>query len=47
MTLYYGPQPVPLQAIEPIRFVVREFVLIHSERGLTRYNLLDGWSLDD
>lgn len=41
MTLLYGPERVPQQAIEPIRFVVDELVLIHSERGLTRYHVLD------
>ncbi|WP_163269265.1 2'-5' RNA ligase family protein [Chelativorans alearense] len=45
MTLFYGPEPVPMQAIEPIRFVAREFALVHSERGLTRYNVIDRWSL--
>jgi 2'-5' RNA ligase len=45
MTLLYGPNAVPLQAIEPIRFVAREFVLIHSELGLTRYTVLGRWPL--
>lgn len=43
MTLLYGPQAVPMQAIEPIRFTARELVLIHSERGLTRYTVLWRW----
>jgi 2'-5' RNA ligase len=45
MTLLYGPNSVPRQAIEPIRLVVKEFVLIHSERGLTRHNIIDRWAL--
>jgi len=45
MTLLYGTRPVPEQKIEPIRFVVHDFVLIHSERGLTRYNVKDRWPL--
>jgi RNA 2',3'-cyclic 3'-phosphodiesterase len=45
MTLLYGPEPVPAQAIDPIRFTVSEFALIHSELWLTRYNVIDRWSL--
>lgn len=45
MTLLYDWKAIPLQAIEPIRFVVDEFALIHSELGLTRYNIIDRWSL--
>ncbi|WP_260900031.1 2'-5' RNA ligase family protein [Chelativorans salis] len=45
MTLLYGPKLVPMQAIEPIRFMARKFALIHSERGLTRYNVVDCWPL--
>lgn len=46
MTLLYGSRPMSMQAIEPIRFVVDEFALIHSELWLTRYNVIDRWSLD-
>jgi 2'-5' RNA ligase len=45
MTLSYGPQPVPIQAIEPIRFVVKDFALIHSRLGLTQYEVIDRWPL--
>ena len=45
MTLLYGPKPIPMQAIQPIRVAVNEFVLIHSELGLTRYNMIDRWRL--
>lgn len=46
MTLSNGPKAIPVQSIEPIRFMVHEFVLIHSELGLGRYNVLDRWSLN-
>jgi 2'-5' RNA ligase len=46
MTLLYGPTPIPAQPIEPLRFVVAGFSLIHSELGLTRYNVIDRWSLE-
>ena len=45
MTLSYGRGTIPVQAIEPICFVVNEFVLIHSELWLTRYHVLDRWPL--
>jgi 2'-5' RNA ligase len=34
-----------MQAIEPIRFVARDFTLIHSRLGLTQYEVIDRWSL--
>jgi len=40
ITLAYSTQFVSMRTIEPIRFTVREFVLIHSERGRTKYNVL-------
>lgn len=45
MTLLYGEKPIAKQEIEPIRLLVKEFVLIHSERGLTRHNVIDRWPL--
>jgi RNA 2',3'-cyclic 3'-phosphodiesterase len=45
MTLHYGPKPVAMQPIEPICFAVREFTLIHSERGCGRHNMLGRWQL--
>jgi 2'-5' RNA ligase len=45
MTLSYGPESVPLQEIEPIRVLVRRFVLIHSKLGLTEYETIDSWPL--
>jgi 2'-5' RNA ligase len=41
MTLLYGSGAIPLQAVDPIRFVADELVLVHSERGLTRYHAVD------
>lgn len=45
MTLLYGPKPIAPQEIEPIRLRVKDFVLIHSERGLTRHNVIGHWWL--
>ena len=46
MTLFYSPASVRPAEIEPIRFRVGRFFLIHSERGLTKYNVLGCWSLE-
>jgi RNA 2',3'-cyclic 3'-phosphodiesterase len=45
MTLFYGSKPVPMQAIKPIRLMFNEFVLVHSELWLTRYNMVGRWPL--
>jgi 2'-5' RNA ligase len=45
MTLFYASRPMAPQAIKPIRFLVNEFALIHSELWLTRYNIVDRWRL--
>lgn len=45
MTLAYGPEEVPEQPIEPIRFTVKDFTLIHSRLGLTQYEVIDRWPL--
>jgi RNA 2',3'-cyclic 3'-phosphodiesterase len=45
MVLSYGAAAVPLQEIDPIRFIVDEFVLIHSMRGLTQYEMIGRWPL--
>lgn len=45
MTMVYADKAIVSQPIEPLRWTVREFVLIHSERGLTKYNILDRWPL--
>ncbi|WP_158554691.1 2'-5' RNA ligase family protein [Methylovirgula sp. 4M-Z18] len=45
ITLLYGDAPVAAEAIEPISFTVRDFVLVHSLRGLSRYELIGRWPL--
>lgn len=45
MTLSYGPQTMPMQPIEPIRFMATDFALIHSRLGLTQYEVIDRWPL--
>lgn len=45
LTLAYDEKFVPRQPVDPIRFVAREFVLVHSLRGLTKYVFLDRWWL--
>ncbi|MDH7794939.1 MULTISPECIES: 2'-5' RNA ligase family protein [unclassified Beijerinckia] len=48
MTLSYGPDTIRPREIEPIRFVVWEFCLIHNERWLGElgtYHLLERWPL--
>lgn len=47
MTLLYGTEAIPLQAIAPIRTIVDRFALIHSELGHARYNIVDRWPLRD
>lgn len=46
MTLFYSPRSIRPVDIEPIRFRVDRFYLIHSERRLTRYNVLGCWLLN-
>lgn len=45
VTLLYGPNAVPQQSIKPIRFVVRDFALIHSMLGLSRHETIGRWPL--
>ena len=45
ITLLYSSRPITPRAIKPIRLRVSEFCLIHSEMGLTRYNILHRWRL--
>jgi 2'-5' RNA ligase len=47
MTLFYSRQRIRPVDIEPIRLRVDRFHLIHSERGLSRYNLLGSWPLEE
>jgi RNA 2',3'-cyclic 3'-phosphodiesterase len=45
ITMIYADKAIAPQAIEPVCWTVRDFALIHSERGLTRYNILERWPL--
>lgn len=45
MTLLYDPRRLPVQPVQPIRWLVREFVLIRSFLGQTRYQLEGRWQL--
>ena len=45
VTMVYGDKMIAPQPIEPLRWTVRDFALIHSERGLTKYNILGRWPL--
>jgi RNA 2',3'-cyclic 3'-phosphodiesterase len=45
ITLAYSPKLVLEQAIEPVRFFVRELVLIHSKLGLSQYHIVGRWPL--
>lgn len=47
VTLLYGPKVVLKRTIDPIRFTVEDFSLIHSEKGRSRYNTLGNWSLPE
>lgn len=45
MTLFYSSQRIRPVDIDPIRLRFDRFHLIHSERGLSRYNILGSWAL--
>jgi 2'-5' RNA ligase len=45
VTLLYDPRLVPEEPVEPIRWTVRELVLIHSLLGQTRHIPLGRWPL--
>ena len=45
VTLFYGENGGGEIAVEPIRWIVREFVLIHSLLGETRHTALGRWDL--
>jgi len=47
VTLLYDSQRVPEQAIEPVTWTVREFVLMRSLLGMSRYETLGRWPLRD
>lgn len=43
MTLLYGRGTTALQAVEPVAWMVRELVLVHSFLGETRHEALGRW----
>jgi RNA 2',3'-cyclic 3'-phosphodiesterase len=45
MTLFYDHHVVAEEPIDPIRWVVRDFVLVHSIHGEGRHELLGQWPL--
>jgi len=45
MTLFYDRRVVAEEPIDPIRWVVRDFVLVHSIYGEGRHELLGQWPL--
>lgn len=45
MSLLYTDRPVRKQSIEPVRWTVREFVLVHSFVGLGRHETVARWPL--
>ena len=45
MTLLYDTGDVGPCEVEPVRWTVREFVLVHSRRGRTQYATLARWPL--
>jgi 2'-5' RNA ligase len=45
VTLTYAPAQIAAESIEPIRWTARDFVLIHSLLGQTRYIELGRWPL--
>ncbi len=47
LTLLYGEARFDSRTIEPIAWTVREFVLIHSWQGKTRYDIKGRWPLGD
>src|ERR1700722_4861068 len=47
ITLQYNGRRVEEQFIEPIRWTVRDFVLVHSLRGRTMHIPLERWRLGE
>ena len=45
LTVSYNRQFLPARPIEPITFVVKEFVLVHSRLWFTQYRILRRWRL--
>ncbi|PLP56484.1 hypothetical protein CYK37_25725 [Mesorhizobium loti] len=47
ITLFYSSRSVVPQHVDPLHFTIRTFSLVHSERGLTRYNILESWLMPE
>ncbi|MGB9367675.1 MAG: 2'-5' RNA ligase family protein [Xanthobacteraceae bacterium] len=47
VTILYDERAIEDHAIEPVRWTVRDFVLVHSLRGKSRYDILGRWPLGD
>lgn len=47
ITLFYSPRSVAPQQVGPLHFTIRTFSLVHSERGLTKYNILESWPMPE
>lgn len=45
VTVLYDPTNVPVQMIEPIRWQVDRFALVHSHYGKTNHEVIESWSL--
>lgn len=45
VTLLYDNTEIPEQAIEPIGWRLNQIILVHSELGKTRHNVLGAWAL--
>lgn len=45
ISLLYGARPMAQRSIRPVRWTVREFLLVHSEVGRTRHHRLGEWPL--
>jgi 2'-5' RNA ligase len=45
LTLSYARQFLAVRAIDPITFVVKEFVLVQSRLWLKEYRILSRWPL--
>jgi 2'-5' RNA ligase len=45
VTLLYDERGIAEHAIEPVSWTVREFVLVHSLRGQSKYIPLGRWPL--
>lgn len=45
VTLLYDPRRIPEQSVTPVSWTVKEFVLVHSLLGQSRYIVLGRWPL--